>query len=142
MNVWTLNDDEHGTCLSACQQLEMCLLRAVDGRILHHLGAMRQALVEHLRRDQPELLFGILKSPATEIGSRHERYTADTLAALFREQVSWNGRILLCSPDTTRLWSQPGIRTLLHDFKLRLFPQNGVASEYPISKIDSFASIT
>ena len=80
--VWVLNDDIFGTLFSTCLGLGLTVLRNLDSRLIQTQGQSRKVLLEELVRQKPQLLLGVLKAPATQIGTKMERQFCETLFAL------------------------------------------------------------
>ena len=72
VTCWILNDDLYGTIFSTCRELGLQVLKNVDTRLLQTRGVDRQVLLEELISQKPSLLLGILKAPATHIGTKRE----------------------------------------------------------------------
>ena len=70
---WVINDDAFGTMFSTCKGLGLQVLRSVDARLLQQTGQGPRVLLEELVSKTPTLLCGVLKSPATHVGTILER---------------------------------------------------------------------
>ena len=86
-----MNDDEHSSVFQASRACQLDIVKTVDGRLLHYHGANRQAMLEELKESKPEFLIGILKSPATHVGTKVERFISDSLSQLCSLQQGWGG---------------------------------------------------
>ena len=106
ITAWILNDDVVGTSFQALSKQGVRITRVVDGRLVQHAGASRRALVEGLRQDQPDLLCGLLKAPATHIGTALERRFFDTVSELFQTQTAAGRHVLFLGRSQNRLENQ------------------------------------
>ena len=75
--------------------------------------AAKHALLEDLKYDNPDFLLGLLRAPATDVGTRIERAIADSLAQLHSHAKARSAKFLCLGPSSKIIWDQPGIRTLL-----------------------------
>ena len=108
---WVLNDDIYGTLFSTCLGLGLTVLRNLDARLIQAQGQSRKVLLEDLIRQKPDLLLGVLKAPATQVGTKMERQCCETLFALCGEQLRSKQSILFVGPRTNRYMDSPGIKT-------------------------------
>ena len=112
-SCWIMNDEPFGSVHAAARQSGLQVLRMVDSRILSRPGASRTALVEDLKLKRPSVLIGMLKSPATHIGTSHERLMSETLGALCSNHVQVSGTVILIGPMGNRALELPGLRDLV-----------------------------
>ena len=110
---WVLNDDIYGTLFSTCLGLGLTVLRNLDSRLIQAQGQSRKVLLEDLCSQKPDLLLGVLKAPATHVGTKLERQFCETLFALCGEQLRCKQSILFVGPRTNRYMDSLGLKYLL-----------------------------
>ena len=71
---WVVNDDRYGNLHSTCVSLGLEVKKNVDIRLLSSGGlCAQQLLLAELRSQKPKYILGILKAPATHVGTKFER---------------------------------------------------------------------
>ena len=108
-SVWILNDDVTGTVFQTMKQMNYMVARSVDGRLLSHQWTSRRVLLEELGHSKPDLLVGILKSPATNVGTALERKWFETISSMLRVHTGAGGKVLLVGRSQNRLPDQPSM---------------------------------
>ena len=111
--AWILNDDVVGTVFQTIRSMGGTVSRCVDGRLLSHQGTSRRVLLEELGHSKPDLLCGILKSPATNVGTALERKYFETISCLLELHIRAGGRVLMVGRSQNRLLDQPSMKNLL-----------------------------
>ena len=118
-SVWILNDDVTGTVFQTMKQMNYMVARSVDGGLLSHQGTSRRVLLEELGHSKPDLLVGILKSPATNVGTALERKWFETVSSLLRVHIGAGGKVLMVGRSPNRMLDQPSMKERLES-NLRL----------------------
>ena len=73
-SCWVVNDDPYGTIQAACVEAGLEVKKNVDIRLLQVGGlCSKQLLLAELNPHEPKYIFGILKAPATHVGTKFER---------------------------------------------------------------------
>ena len=103
---WIPNDDVTGTVFQTMQAHGFIVARVVDGRLLSHQGTSRRVLLEELAHSRPALIAGILKSPATNVGTALERKWFETISSMLRVHTGAGGKVLLVGRSQNRLLDQ------------------------------------
>ena len=111
---WILNDDVTGTVFQTMKSAGFLVSRVVDGRLLTHQGTSRRVLWEELGHSKPNFLVGILKSPATNVGTALERKWFETISALLRVHIGAGGKVLMVGRSQNRLLDQPSMKEHLN----------------------------
>ena len=84
------------------RKLRFDIMRHIDQRRLNCGPTSLQELVTELSDAKPALIVGILRAPATQVGTAIERHVSSTLALLFSTQVAGGGGILFVGPEGNR----------------------------------------
>ena len=112
-SCWIINDTPDGKIFSHMRSIHFEVTRLVDNRTLNGTRTMLRQLVADLQLARPSLITGILKAPATTIGTEYERNVSESIAALISDQLAASGSVLLVGPCNNRFSSQPGLRELI-----------------------------
>ena len=112
-HCWIVNDDVTGTVFQTMQAHGFIVARVVDGRLLSHQGTSRRVLLEELAHLKPVLIAGILKSPATSVGTALERKWFEAISSMLRVHIGSGGKVLLVGRSQNRLLDQPPMKEIL-----------------------------
>ena len=83
-SCWVVNDDPFGTIQAACVEAGLEVKKNADIRLLQMGGlCSKQLLLAELNSHKQKIILGILKAPATHVGTKFERISCDNLLPLF-----------------------------------------------------------
>ena len=87
LSAWVINDTVSGTFFQELKILGYEVQRCVDVRMLTSGSTTRINLLEDLKLSQPVLLAGVLKAPASHVGTTMERTYSQSLSDLLSYHV-------------------------------------------------------
>ena len=97
-SCWIINDTPDCKIFSHMRSIHFEVTRLVDNRTLNGTRTMLRQLVADLQLARPSLITGILKAPATMIGTEYERNVSESIAALISDQLPASGSVLFVGP--------------------------------------------
>ena len=80
--AWVINDTVSGVLFKQLQHSGFEVSRCVDSRLFNSSGTAQIKLLEDLKLSKPALLCGILRAPATHVGTSVERNFSQRLSDL------------------------------------------------------------
>ena len=110
--AWVINDSVTGVFFQQLRRSGFEVLRCTDSRALNSSNTAQINLLEDLKLSRPALLCGMLRAPATHVGTSVERNFSQRLSDLLVFHGQQGGGFVFLGPMQNRLLDQPGLRTL------------------------------